>query len=352
MKITFIISSLGSGGAERVVSTLANNFSKNHHVYIITFSNDDPFYDLNQNIVHIKLDILKNSENRLESIKNSFKRILILKKTLKEINADINISFMTHTNILAVIASKLNHQKIIISERIEYDFYQSKLLNKIRKLIYSKANFLIVQTLADKKNYDFLSNIEVIYNPLELPNIQAKREKTILAAGRMDKQKGFDKLIDAFLMLKNTQEWKLCIVGDGAQKENLQYKIETLNMKNIELAGKRKDIFEWYAKSSIFVLSSEKEGFPDVLLEAMGCGCACISFDCPNGPNEIIENGVNGILVENQNIEKLAQSMQMMIDDSGLRGRLSKEAQKTIEKYNIVNISIEWENIIQKVLTK
>lgn len=351
MKIAFIISSLSSGGAERVLTNIVNHLCLKHEIYIVTFSNEEPFYKLDPKVKHLKLDLLKESKNIFESMKNSIKRIFVLKQVLKDINADINISFMTHTNILSIIASKINKQKIIAAERIVYDFYQSSLLNIARKLIYPKADLLITQTLADKQNYSFIKNVEVIYNPLELPYIEAKRENTILAVGRFDKQKGFDKLINTFSKV-DTNGWELCIAGDGSEREKIERLINSLNLENVKLIGKRKDIFKWYAKSSIFVLSSEKEGFPNVLLEAMGSGCACISFDCPSGPAEIIEDGVNGILVENQNIEKLAFQMQRLIKDKDLRERLSKEAIKVKEKYSISKITNEWENLINKVIAK
>ena len=116
------------------------------------------------------------------------------------------------------------------------------------------------------------------------------------------------------------------------------------------MIGKRKDIFNWYAKSSIFVLSSQKEGFPNVLLEAMGIGCASISFDCPNGPAEIIQDEVNGILVENQNTKQLSYQIHRLIEDRNLRQRLVEESVKIKEKYNIVKITREWEEVINKVI--
>ena len=350
MRILLIISSLSSGGAERVLTNLANTLSQKHDVIILTFSKDAPFYVLSENITHIKLDLLKESKNILSSVKNNIKRIFILKKIMKDINPDVNISFMTNTNILSIIATKLNHQKIIISERIVYDYYQSTLLNIIRKLIYPSANYLVTQTLADKNNYHFMNQVRIIYNPLIVEPLYSEREKIILAVGRLDKQKGFNNLIDAFSKTDSCG-WKLFIAGDGPERENLQNQILQSTLTNIELLGSKKDIFAWYAKSSVFVLSSKKEGFPNALLEAMAHGCAVVSFDCPNGPNEIIQDGVNGILVENQNIKEFSEAMQKLMDDDALREKLSKESKKIINKYGIKKIANEWEELIGKVIT-
>ena len=347
MKILFIISSLNSGGAERVVSLLANYFIKNHQVTIATFSNNEPFYTLDKNIIHKKLDLLKNSTTTFDKIKNIFYRIKSLKMFFKQENPDIVISFMTHTNILSIIASKLNNQKIIISERIAYDFYNSNILNLIRKCIYPFANTLITQTKADKENYKFLNNVEVIYNPISFIDCDIKKENIILAVGRLDKQKGFDTLIDIFNQIDTN--WQLIIAGDGKEKVNLE---KLIYKNNIKLIGNQKDIFKWYEKSSIFVLSSKKEGFPNVLLEAMSCGCAVVSFDCPYGPSEIIEHNKNGLLVENQNKEELKKAIELLIKNKSLRDKLSKEAIKVKEKYSIEKIAKEWENIINKVIAK
>ncbi|BCD67748.1 glycosyltransferase family 4 protein [Nitratiruptor sp. YY09-18] len=349
MKIAFIISSLGSGGAERVATLIANELAKRHEVYIVTFSKDEPFYSLEKNIKLVQLDLLKKSKNSLETIKNTFNRIFVLTKTLHTIDADVNISFMTHTNILSTIASKIQKQKIIICERIAYGFYQSKMLYFLRRVVYPMADLLITQTKEDRKNYKFLKNVKVIYNPINIPQIQNNKEKIVLAVGRLEKQKGFDSLIKAFAKIKS--DWKLVIAGEGSERKNLENLIRKLSLeKKVFLIGKQKDIFDWYAKASLFVLSSKKEGFPNVLLEAMGSGCASISFDCPYGPREIIENGKNGILVEDQNIDALVETMQKLIDDKNLREKLSKEAVNVREKYNIKRIASEWEEVIEEVI--
>ena len=348
MKILFVISSLSSGGAERVMSILANQFIKSHEVIIVTMAKTDSFYSLHKNIKHIKLNLLKNSKNILQSVMNNLYRIKAFVEIFKKENPDVIISFMTHTNILAIIASKIAKKKIIISERIAYDFYNSKILNFIRRLIYPLSDFIVVQTYADKKNYDYLRNVDIIYNPLNLKTNNIKKENIILAVGRLDKQKGFDNLIKAYSKLET--DWKLFIAGDGQEKKNLENLIKKLNLRdNIFLIGNQQNIFEWYNRASIFILSSQKEGFPNVLIEAMSMGCSVVSFDCPYGPGEIIENKINGILVENQNIDKLALSIQELIDNKDLREKLSKEAIKVREKYSIEKIANKWEKIMKRL---
>ena len=169
----------------------------------------------------------------------------------------------------------------------------------------------------------------------------------VLGVGRLEEQKNFKLLIKVFSQIQT--DWKLFIAGDGTQKEELE---KMIKKDNIKLIGIRKDIFDFYKKASIFVLSSKKEGFPNALIEAMACGCACVAFDCPYGPSEIIENYKNGILVENQNEEKLKEAIELLIKDENLRKKLAKEAVKVKEKYSIEKIADGWENAIEEVLKK
>lgn len=350
-KIAFIIFSLASGGAERVLTILANELIRKYKIYIVTFSSDDPFYSLDSRIEHIKLGIDKESKNIFQSIKNSLARLTILKRTLKDINANTNISFMTHTNILSIIVSKLNGQHIIISERIAYDFYNSLSLSILRRIIYPFCDTLVLQTLSDQNNYNFIANKSiVIYNPISrISSIRMNKKNIILGVGSLEKRKGFYNLILAFEKLK-LNDWELHIVGDGSQKNELENLIKKLRLDNVKLLGSKKDIFSQYAVASIFVLCSEKEGFPNVLLEAMSCGCAAVSFNCNYGPGEIIENRKNGILVEDQNFEELANEIRALTMDNDMRKKIASEAVGVKEKFSLEKIVKQWDSVIQKVL--
>jgi len=308
------------------MSILANKFVENREIVIVTMAKTDSFYPF-------------------------FNRIKTLAKIFQDEKPDIIISFMIYTNILSTVAAKMARKKIIISERIAYDYYGSKILNIIRRFIYLLSDAFVTQTFADMKNYNFLKKAYVIYNPIEIKNrnTNTKKQNIILGVGRLDKQKGFDVLIKVFNEIQKNN-WKLVIAGDGDERKNLEKLIKNLQATNIELVGKKKDIFKWYEKASIFVLSSKKEGFPNVLIEAMSMGCAVVSFDCPYGPAEIIEDGVNGILVENQNQEKLKQAIEKLMSEENLRDRLSKEAIEVKEKYSLDKIVKEWENIIQGII--
>jgi len=342
MKIVFIIYSLGSGGAERVLVSLANFLSKKYEIEIFTFNSQDSFYPLNKKVKHKKLNIDFISNNKFQTLYNSLKRIYILQKEIKKSNPDVVISFMTHSNILSIIASKLLSKKIIISERIANDFYGKK-VSFLKNLVYKFSDRLILQTKSDAKNYKISTTI--IPNPINIECEKVDKENIVLAVGRLDKQKGFELLIEEFSKIDTN--WRLVIAGEGKERNNLE---KLIKKDNISLIGNQKDINKWYAKSSIFVLSSIREGFPNVLIEAMSCRCACISFDCPYGPSEIIENNKNGILVENQNREKLKEAIELLIKDKNLREKLANEAIKIKDKYSIEKIADRWEQVIKEVI--
>ena len=178
MKIAFIISSLGSGGAERVLSLMANYWAhKNYSIIVITLDNSAPFYLLEDRVKLEPLSLLKNSVSVFSAIANNIARIKIIKKKLIETDPDIVISFMTETNIIATIGCRMINKPIIIAERISYDFLKSRIWGSLRKLVYRFSNALIVQTRYDQDKYHRLSNTFVINNPLNLKDVILNNNK-------------------------------------------------------------------------------------------------------------------------------------------------------------------------------
>lgn len=354
MKICFVINSLDNGGAERVMSTLANYFSKEHNISIIMFSSNKPFYFLEKSINIYTINANNKSLNIFNAIKNNLNNIKKLKKKIEEINPDIVISFMTTANILSIIACKIIKKPIIISERTNYDFLSNKFWKVLRRLIYPLSDMLVVQSDYDATKYYYVSNVKKIANPLYFISKEykvSKRGKIILAVGRLDKVKGFDMLIEAYKKLKT--DYILMIVGEGNERENLEKLIKDYNLVNkVFLVGQKSNIQDYYLKASIFVLSSRMEGFPNVLVEAMAFGCPVVAFNCKTGPSEIIKNGENGILVEAENINELAKAIQKLLDSNNLRYKLGKNAMKINELLNIKTIANEWIELIYSITRK
>jgi GalNAc-alpha-(1->4)-GalNAc-alpha-(1->3)-diNAcBac-PP-undecaprenol alpha-1,4-N-acetyl-D-galactosaminyltransferase len=353
VKIAFIISSLDSGGAERVLSLMANYWvQKNYRIIIITLGNSTPFYSLEDGIKIERLSLLKNSVSVFDAIANNIERIKVIRKRLIKIDPDIVISFMTETNIISTIGCRIINKPIIIAERISYDFLASRVWGSLRKLVYRFSDALIVQTRYDQDKYHRIANTFVINNPLNIKEMipNNREEKNILAVGRLNRQKGFDRLIEAFSHLDH-KDWTLTIIGEGSERKNLEKLIKDLSLADyISMPGRTETIEKWYQKSPIFVLSSRMEGFPNVLCEAMAYGCACVSFDCIAGPNEIITDKIDGYLVKNGDIHALSTRINLLINNAEERRRIGKEAMKISDRLNIDSIMGQWDKIIEKIL--
>jgi GalNAc-alpha-(1->4)-GalNAc-alpha-(1->3)-diNAcBac-PP-undecaprenol alpha-1,4-N-acetyl-D-galactosaminyltransferase len=349
MKILFVISSLSAGGAERVVSLLANRLCRQHQVAIATYSREKPFYILDERIRHLKLDLLSDSPTPLHTFLNTWHRIRRLKEVFLKEKPDVIVSFMSHTNLLAIFAAKTVRIPIVVSERVAYDFYGSSMLNIARRALYPFADALVVQTEGDRKHYPFVPKTFVIPNPVAVPvkvRPMETRERIVLAVGRLEYQKGFDLLIPVFGKLES-KDWRLVIVGEGSQRRELETLIEKANADNIRLVGRQKEMEEWYQKASIFVLPSRREGFPNVLLEAMAHGCACIAFDCPYGPSEIIENGENGLLIEWGNEQALMEKLKRLMDDMDLRKKIQVAAHESSKEFCPEKVLLLWEKLME-----
>jgi GalNAc-alpha-(1->4)-GalNAc-alpha-(1->3)-diNAcBac-PP-undecaprenol alpha-1,4-N-acetyl-D-galactosaminyltransferase len=360
MKINFVISSLGNGGAERVLAKMANFWvERGHDVKIITFSDDtESFYILNNKINVLGLNLKKQSVSILGGIVNNIKRIKILRNVLVSGNPDIVISFMDTTNILTILSLLTTGLPLIVSERINplYNNTISLGWKLLRWLLYPLASKIVIQTedILNCFKKGIRKKCIIIGNPVTKPAFDypiQKDTRRIIALGRLCNQKGFDILVDSFKLVLNTNmEWKLFIFGEGPDRSFLQSKIDSLDLQDkVILAGITQDPNLEISKSEIFVLSSRFEGFPNALCEAMACGIPIISTDCPSGPSEIVQDHINGLLVPVENVHKLAEALNELIQDPQKREFLGENAKSIVNKYSIQSIMDKWENVINEI---
>lgn len=357
LKIILITDSLTSGGAERVMSILANNFSDiGYNTTIISKSHQPAFYQLNEKI---KLVFPKTKINYQNKITTLFSRIHLYRdiyKYLKNENPELVIPFSTTTNGAIILLCKMLGLHVIASEHTNYKV-KSIFRWFIKRYIYPHANFLTVLTERDKKEYydRFMNNVIVMPNPLPLAPIEnvniSQREKIILAVGNLSrwKIKGFDNLLKIFSTVTNKySDWKLHIAG-GGDPMYLQTLIKDLKLENrVTILGEIKDIQSLMQQSAIFVLPSRWEGLPMVLLEAMSQGMACIAFDCFTGPADILTHGKDGIIIEDQNNTNFAKELSKLIMDEDLRYTLGKNAIETSKTYLPEKIVTRWQFLIEQ----
>lgn len=358
--IAFVIPSLKSGGAERVLSTLANEISKQYRVVIITYVKHTPVFPIEPRVKLVACqDNTTPSSNLLTALYANYTLTKKIKYHLKAENASLAIAFLTSTNILATIACKSLKIPVIISERNNPAVEKTPFMwTKLRRLYYPKANFLVVQNteIADfYKSFIPPANLKVIKNPLS-PKLLAERkkvdkEKIILNVGRLTHQKAQDLLIKAFATV-HTPGWKLRIIGNGYRAEELKTLIAQLNLTAfVEILPATNRIDEQYNTASIFAFTSVYEGSPNALIEAMAFGLPCISTNCPTGPSELIQNGQNGLLIPMNHQKELEEHLQKLMKDERLRNLLGNEAAKSVKAFEATSISAQWMQLIDSCLT-
>jgi glycosyltransferase involved in cell wall biosynthesis len=226
----------------------------------------------------------------------------------------------------------------------------------VKRHIYPHANFLTVLTERDKSEYygRFMKNVVVMLNPLSLVPVKnvnlLKREKIILSIGEVPswRIKGFDNLLEIFLKISvQYPDWKLVIIGRGDQSYLLDI-IQKSNLAGrVSLPGEIKNVQTFMQLSSIYALPSRWEGLPMVLIEAMSQGMACIAFDCFTGPGDIITNRLDGILIEDQDINQFVCGLSELIENQDLRLSLGTNAIETSKKYLPEKIVKRWRNLIE-----
>ena len=329
-KIIIVAPSLAMGGIERSSVNIANGLAKlGIKVYFISLFKKEHFYLLDRNI-----SFYEPSSFNAKSL-NFLKSILWIRHIVGNLQPHSILVFNKFYGAITSLSLLGNKVPLIISERSSPLYSWPKKISFMNKLAYDirPPQGVIAQTniakIHQKKYYSKNTTITVIPNALREVNLypQINRKKIILAVGRLnDHLKGFDRLIDAFALIKN-QEWTLVFVGGDVEGAKLRKQASDLGIaKRINFLGKVKDIDRIYANAGIFVIPSRSEGFPNALAEAMAAGLPCIAFDFISGPRDIIEEGINGIIVENGNIKGLAKAIDSLIENEDLRFSLGLNA--------------------------
>lgn len=355
-KIIFCIDTLGKGGAERVISVLSNEFCKYNDVYIITLFKEKIEYKINEKIKLIQLN--NNSKNLF----NYIKKIVQLKKIFKSIKPDVIISFLIKSSIFTAIAGK--KYNLIISDRNDPNTeYKEKIHYFAMKNTYKNAKGFVFQTNDAKKYFEKIYKlskykVKIILNPVdrkfENVKICKDKKKEIISIGRLTPQKNFKLLIESFSRIsEKIPEYKLNIYGNGEMYSELQAYIEDKGLTNrVFLKGICDNIQDVLSSTSIYVLSSNYEGMPNTLIEAMTVGLPVIATDCPcGGPKMLIQNKINGILVPKENSEIMSKEIMHLIKDEKLREKISIEARKIINKVKTEFIVKEWSNFILDIIS-
>ena len=365
-----------AGGVERVLTLKANYFAE-HFGYDITIiltegKNKPLFYPLSDKVKVINLDIGFEELWTCSFIKKVFvylKKQYFFKKLLKQellrIRPDITISLLRREiNFLTSINDGSKKIGELHVNRANYRNFEQGETNMLKTLFakfwmrslvsnLKQLDKFVVLTEEDYHNWSELDNVTVIPDPLTFSSSSCSplTEKRVIAVGRYVYQKGFDLLLKSWSIVeKKCPDWILTIIGQGErlQYENLidELKIDRTRCK---LLGPTERIQDEYMRSSLLVLSSRFEGFGMVLVEAMACGLPAVSFDCPCGPKDIIQNNVDGVLVESGNVEKLAEAIVMMIQNAEQRKNMATKAIENVQRFKMDQIAELWKSLFESL---
>ena len=350
-KIYVCCHSLGRGGAERVLSILSNVFIKHYKevVYICWFSNKTVAYNINPKVKIIWI------EKEIQS-RQLLKKIFWFRCFVKQNCPSILLSFLTPINMIVLTSLLGMNKNIVVSERNDPHLYFRKyrfesLLCVFRNFLYHKSKGIIVQSQSIKDYYKGLlkNKCSIIYNPINMDKtmvgaaLDKEKENRIVTVGRLEPQKNHKLLIEAFsLFCKTHINFRLEIYGEGSCRKELEEYILSLGLKEkVLLHGVADDIFHCITSAKVFVLSSIYEGMSNALIEAMSLGLPCISTKV-SGAVDLIENGVNGILIDCGDVTQLVGALNKICTNEEYANMLGNNAVSVYNTLNVDVISNKW----------
>jgi len=353
-RLCLIIPSLQAGGMERVMSELAVYFSgrKELEVHLVLYGRSpELFYRLPDGIITHEPESVFNNRQRIYS---TIRRLIFLRRTVLEIHPHSVLSFGEYWNSFVLLALTGLNFPVYISDRCSPAKIYSPFHKFLRRWLYPKSRGVIAQTevamIMYKKQFSH-DNIVVIGNPIRLSaSREGHRQKIVLTVGRLIDSKHHDKVIELFCRINNP-DWRLLIVGGDALKQDNHKKlmalVRALNAESsVEITGYRSNIDDIYQQSSIFVLASDSEGFPNVIGEAMTSGLPVIAFDCVAGPSEMITDGDDGYLIPVGNYDEFSRRLKTLMEDDLLRQSMGLKAKESIRKFDVDRIGSEYYNLL------
>lgn len=354
MKFLFYINTLSHGGAERVVSNLANEFSaRGDEVTVVTSFPSEWEYPLSEKVSRINL-----REERVNGfLKRNVVLTLALRKIIKSEKPSVAISFMAEPNFRLIMGAAGRKVKTVISVRNDPEReYPTKIHRILAKHLFKMADGIVFQTQDAKKWFpdSIQKKSRIIMNQVDdsFFNVAYMGErKNIVTTGRLTAQKNHKMLIDAFSSICDKVEDNLIIYGEGELREELEKYISELGLSHrVFLPGAVTDVPQTIKSAKLFVLSSDYEGMPNSLLEAMALGLPCISTDCPcGGPREVLGD-IDGCLVDVGNAKELAEKMLVNLTQSEQEADQKRELiSKNAESFRSEKVIDAWRDYITRV---
>ena len=346
--IALVTPSIEAGGAERVMTQLANYFVQTGlRVYLILLVRKKHFYTLDESVKIIEPTY---DYKQLSRLKFTFRIFKYLRKHLKDLNPEAVLSFGGRYNSFVLLASFGLNLPVFISDRSRPSISYGRFLDQLNKIVYKKARGIIAQTILAKKvifkktNHP---NIKVIGNPIrDISEKPMERQNIILNVGRFIASKQQSLLVDFFYQI-NPEDWQLIFLGDGPELKKVKDQVEGLQIRDkVVFPGNVRNVDDYYRQARIFAFTSNSEGFPNALGEAMKAGLACVSFNCEAGPDDLIDDGENGILVKLGDHQVYIDQLSELISVTDKRRKLGNAAIKKMENFQLEHIGKRYINFL------
>lgn len=360
MKLLYITNGItGAGGLERVLSVkasmLAEDFGYEVHILSLNEKVKKPFYDFSNKIIFHSIEVVGNPISYVSEYKRGIKNhVNKIKPEVISVCDDglkgFFLPLILDKNIPIIHES---HASYFLGNTGNGIPFRKKMEHHVKQILGKKFSKIILLTEGNRKEWN-LQNISIIPNPAPFSTAEKSTllNKKIIAVGSFSFNKGYDLLLKIWTnVAPEYPEWELSIYGKNTS-QNLKSEAEILDLKNINFYEPVVNIEKKYLESSIFVLPSRSEGFGMVLIEAMSCSVPVISFDCPNGPKDIITNKEDGFLIENGNVNEFAKKLKSLMENENLRkkmGTKGKENAKRYEARKIVNI---WDELFKNLTSQ
>lgn len=356
--VTLLIADLGPGGAQRVLTWLANRWAEDgRDVELLTLDDGrrPPHHPLDPAVRLRPLGLVAQPTGPVAGVGRNLRRIARLAAALEHGPPGPVVSFVDTTNVLACVAAAIAGRPAVVSERTDPHLAgPGPAWSAVRPWAYRLAHTIVVQT-EDARGYfgDALAGkTEVVPNPVPVPGppVSPEDRRGVVAIGRLHREKGFDLLLDAFASVVRVRpEARLTVWGDGPEREALESHRERLGLRDVvAFPGVTPEPLARLAEARLFVLPSRVEGFPNVLCEAMAVGTPAVAFACGAGPREILDGGRAGRLVEPGDVPGLARGIVELWDDGALRRRLSREGVRSVGRFDPGSVGRRWDRIVDR----
>ncbi len=359
-KCLLLIPRMGNGGAERVMATIANNLCREHEVRIVTMTDDaESFYPLDGCVSIKGLGRGVNRKNKITKLftmaTGGVRVFFALRREIKTWKPDVVLSFLQSANAMAILSKMLGAKcRLVVSERCD-PAERSRLNRWFERRFYRKADVVVCQS---RKVIDFFpekhrGNCVVIPNPIAAdaipPRYEGERRKTVVGVGRLDTQKNFKMLISAFSKLpEQFADYTLEIYGGGWQEKELQAHVEALGLQGrAHLMGVKKGVMHYISDAALYVMSSDFEGFPNALVEAMATGLPVISTDFSTGVARDLIGEKNGIVIPVGDEAALVEAMTKMLSDESRWEDMSRANRELLETLSESRVMALWNEVLR-----